>query len=120
MFYIGASPEGPLVASGLDSRTARGARCDLMPVIREGNFVFVTNNGRDFPPLYAKKDIHPGLVILIPGSLEREEQVELFGRVLDVIEPLPDIVNRVIEVFSEGSVEVREWPDPTPTVLGRV
>ena len=35
---------------------------DLMPLIREGNFIFVSNNGRDFLPLYAKEEIHPGLV----------------------------------------------------------
>jgi predicted nuclease of predicted toxin-antitoxin system len=85
---------------------------DLMPVIRQGNFIFVTNNGKGFLTLYAKEGIHPGLVIVIPGSLAREKQIEFFGRVLDVIEPMADFVNKVVEVFSDGSVEVRNWPAP--------
>ena len=84
-----------------------------MPLIREGGFVLVTNNGRDFLSLYAKEDVHPGLVIIIPGSLDREKQLEFFGRVLDVIEPMPDIVNKVVEIFSDGTVEVRDWPEPS-------
>jgi predicted nuclease of predicted toxin-antitoxin system len=95
---------------------------DLMPVIRDGNFILVTNNGKDFLPLYAKEEVHPGLVIIIPGSLEREKQVEFFGLVLDVIEPMPDIVNKVVEIFSDGSVEVRDWPElgSKPTIPGNV
>jgi hypothetical protein len=50
------------------------------------------------------------LVIFIPASLSRKTQVEFFGRVLDVIEAMDDIVNKVVEVFSDGSVEVRDWP----------
>ncbi|WP_244548244.1 DUF5615 family PIN-like protein [Bosea vaviloviae] len=63
---------------------------DLIPVIQSGGFAFVTNNARDFLALYAKEDVHPGLVIIIPGSIGREKQVELFGRALDKIEPLPE------------------------------
>lgn len=93
---------------------------DLMPLIREGGFVLVTNNGKDFLPLFTKEDVHPGLVIIIPGSIDREKQLEFFGRVLDVVEPMPDIVNKVVEVFSDGTVEVRDWPEPasTPTIPG--
>jgi predicted nuclease of predicted toxin-antitoxin system len=92
-------------------RDLQGMRdADLMQVIREGNFIFVTNNGKDFLALYAEEEVHPGLVIIIPGSLGRQKQAEFFGRVLDVIEPMTDIVNKVVEVFSDGSVELREWP----------
>lgn len=35
--------------------------------IREGEFTFVTNNAKDFRKLYAQKEIHAGLVILIPN-----------------------------------------------------
>ncbi len=95
-------------------RGLQGAQdSELMPLIREGGFVLVTNNGRDFLSLYAKEDVHPGLVIIIPGSLDREKQLEFFGRVLDVIEPMPDIVNKVVEIFSDGTVEVRDWPEPS-------
>lgn len=83
---------------------------DLLPLIREGGFILVTNNGRDFLPLYSQEELHPGLVIIIPGNLEREKQLEFFGRVLDFVEPMQDLVNKVVEVFSDGTVELRDWP----------
>ncbi|WP_244514672.1 DUF5615 family PIN-like protein [Ensifer sp. LCM 4579] len=39
---------------------------DLMPRIIEGDFTFVTNNARDFRKLYAKEELHTGLVIIVP------------------------------------------------------
>ena len=48
-----------------------------------------------------------GLVVVDQGGLEPEKQVEFFGFALDVIERMPDIVNRVVEVFSDGSVEAQ-------------
>ena len=83
---------------------------ELMPRIREGGFVFVTNNGKDFLALYAKEEIHPGLIIIIPGNLDRDEQLKFFARVLDFVEPLEHVVNKVVEVFSDGAVTMRDWP----------
>lgn len=62
-------------------------------------------------PLYAHEDVHPGLAIIVPGNVGREAQVEVFGLVLDVIEPMVDIVIKVVEVFSDGCVEAPEWPE---------
>lgn len=39
--------------------------------------IFVTNNARDFPALYARFDIHPGLVIILP-NVGRASQIALF------------------------------------------
>lgn len=83
---------------------------DLMPIIREGGFIFVTNNGRDFLNLYASEEVHVGLIIIIPGSLSKEMQIAFFGLALDVIEPMSDLLNKVVEIYSDGSVEVRDWP----------
>lgn len=85
---------------------------DLLPIIRAESFVLVTNNGRDFLRLYASEDVHPGLVIIVPGGIGAEMQAKLFGCVLEAIESQPDLVNKVIEVFWEGIVEVRDWPVP--------
>ena len=60
-------------------------------------------------PLYSQEELHPGLIIVI-GNLEREKQLEFFGRVLDFVEPMQDLVNKVVEVFSDGTVEMRDWP----------
>jgi predicted nuclease of predicted toxin-antitoxin system len=93
-----------VVYRGLQGKLDR----DLMPAIQDGNFVLVISNGKDFLALYAQVDLHPGLVIIIPGALGREMQLEFFRRVLDVVEPMSDLVNKVIEVFSDGSVDLRD------------
>jgi hypothetical protein len=62
--------------------------------------------------LYAEEEIHPGLVIIVPGGIVREEQINLFGRVLDAIASMADLVNKVVEVFIDETVELREWPSP--------
>jgi predicted nuclease of predicted toxin-antitoxin system len=82
----------------------------LLPAIQGENFVLVTSNGKDFLPLYAAEEIHPGLIIIVPGGIRKERQVNLFSRVLDVIEPMADLVNKVVEVSTEGMVEIRDWP----------
>ena len=83
---------------------------DLLPVIRSESFVLVTNNERDFLRLYREEGVHPGLIIIVPGGVRAGAQVELFGRVLDVIEPMPDLVNKLVKVSLDGSVQVRDWP----------
>ncbi|EME72031.1 hypothetical protein H261_00590 [Paramagnetospirillum caucaseum] len=83
---------------------------DLLPIIRHEGFVFVTNNAKDFLKLYARENIHAGLVIIVPGGIPAEVQVRLFAAVLDEVEAMADLVNRIVEVFSDGSVEIRDWP----------
>jgi predicted nuclease of predicted toxin-antitoxin system len=82
---------------------------DLLPTIFSGGFVFVTNNGRDFLKLYAKEDIHHGLVIIVPGGITSELQVKLFDDVLIAISGLSDLINKVIEVYIDGTIEVRDY-----------
>jgi predicted nuclease of predicted toxin-antitoxin system len=81
---------------------------NLMPLIVQNDFVFVTNNRRDFLMLYAEVELHSGLVIILP-SVDRDEQVRLFNRALDAAEELGDLVNKVIEVDRDGSVKVSNW-----------
>lgn len=85
---------------------------DLMPLIRDEGFVLVTNNARDFLMLYAEEEIHPGLVIIVTAGIVREIQIDLFNRVLDVIAPMADLINKVVEIFINETVEVRDWPRP--------
>lgn len=83
---------------------------DLMPIIRAGDFVFVTNNEGDFVRLFRREDVHSGLIIVVPGGLEVAEQLRLFGAVLDVIEPLPDIMNKIVRVQLDGQVTIEDLP----------
>ena len=76
---------------------------DLMPRIVDGNFTFVTNNARDFRKLYAKEELHAGLVIIVPQVLP-ERQRELFDAVLSELQPDDELLNGVIEITVEGDV----------------
>ncbi|WP_292364884.1 DUF5615 family PIN-like protein [Mesorhizobium sp.] len=41
---------------------------DLMPRILTEDFTFVTNNARDFRRLYAREEVHAGLLIVVPQN----------------------------------------------------
>lgn len=82
----------------------------LMPTIIDGDYVFVTNNGADYRPLYLLQALHPGLIVILP-SVIREHQIHLFKAVLDHLEATGiDTVNTMIEVDADYSVSVRDFP----------
>jgi predicted nuclease of predicted toxin-antitoxin system len=79
----------------------------------EGDFVLVTNNANDFRRLYAVQPLHAGLVIIMP-NVNRVEQQRLFRGALDELAMLGDLVNRVLEVDSDGGdviFTLYDWPD---------
>lgn len=82
----------------------------LMATIQGEGFVLVTSNARDFLNLYGREIVHPGLLVILPGRLRSGAQVRHFGLALDVVEPMPDLINKVVEVNIEGVVKIRDWP----------
>lgn len=84
---------------------------DLLPMLLEENYVLVTNNGEEFKRRYAKLEIHPGLIIIMPGGILKERQVELFDCVLDVVEKMDDLINKVLSVDNDGKVTLSDLPD---------
>ena len=84
----------------------------LMPTITTEGFVLVTSNARDFLRLYARETVHPGLIVILPGNVTAQAQLRLFGLALDVVEPMHDLVNKLVEVSAAGQVSVRDWPSP--------
>jgi len=83
---------------------------NLVPFALDHDYVFVTNNRRDFLKEYARLAVHDGLIIVVP-MVERDEQIRLFGLALDRAQSLPDTVNKLIEVFADGDVRVRDWSE---------
>jgi predicted nuclease of predicted toxin-antitoxin system len=81
---------------------------NLVPFALDHDYAFVTNNRRDFMREYARLSAHAGLIILVP-MVERDEQIRLFGLLLDHIQSLPDTVNKLVEIFSDGEIRVRDW-----------
>jgi hypothetical protein len=74
----------------------------------ERNHVFVTNNRRDFLRLYAQLEVHNGSIVIVP-AVDTEEQIRLFGIALDAAERQDSLINLLIEVHTDGSVDVRTW-----------
>jgi predicted nuclease of predicted toxin-antitoxin system len=83
---------------------------NLMPAIREESFTLVTNNRGHFLTLFAKEEVHPGLIVILPGGIGREKQLSLFNLVLTALEPLDDLVNKLVEIDFDGQVSIVPWP----------
>lgn len=81
----------------------------LMDIILGGDFLFVTNNARDFIKLFSKVDLHNGLVVIIPRA-RLAEQIDMFEAALIFIEGLSDTVNRLIEVHSVDDIRLSNLP----------
>lgn len=96
----------------------RAADTVLYAVVSAEEWVFVTNNHRDFRSLTARAGRHFGLVLL-PQRF-RSEQPPMLEGILDYIErcsanaglhPAVWMVNRVVEYHDEDdSVSGAEWP----------
>lgn len=92
---------------------------NLMPVIVEGDWTFVTKNSVDFrgpahapgqPGEYARLDLHAGLICLNgPVGMDLDMQLELFEVALDDLDAEPDLVNQVLEVTlgNTGDEEIK-------------
>jgi hypothetical protein len=81
---------------------------NLVPFALDHDYAFVTSNRRDFLREYAHLSAHDGLIILVP-MVERNDQVRLFGLVLDRLQTLPDTTNKLVEIFSDGEIRGRDW-----------
>ena len=83
----------------------------LMAKIRREDYAFVTNNRADFTSLYAKEELHAGLVIILP-NVTPSRQRELFRAALSHIGNR-DLINAVLEVDLSGATATcREYSNP--------
>ena len=80
----------------------------LREVILREEFVFVTNNARDFRELMGVTELHPGLIVILPSVTPRIQR-ELFQRALVEASKLSEMLNRVVEIDSD-EVRVYELP----------
>jgi predicted nuclease of predicted toxin-antitoxin system len=84
----------------------------LMATIRNGDYTFVTNNRVDFASLYAREELHAGLVIVVP-NVTPSRQRELFQAALWHIGKR-ELINIVLEVaFVNAAATCREYPFPS-------
>ena len=76
------------------------------------DMVLVTNNRTDFRALYSRRELHPGLMIIVP-SVDQDGQRRLFMAALEQLRLTSGLVNKVLEAsFIAGQVrlELYDWP----------
>jgi predicted nuclease of predicted toxin-antitoxin system len=72
----------------------------LMRVIREEEYAFVTNNRSDFLDLHGKEPLQAGVIVIVPNVIPTQQQ-ELFAAALKHI-GTRDLTNTVVEVRFVG------------------
>ena len=99
---------------------------ELLPVILQGDWVFVTKNAYDFRgPIdapgrkgeYAKTELHAGLVCLNgPPGMDLDLQLDLFDAAMDELERDADLMNQVVEVsaatLAAAEFQIRRYDLP--------
>jgi hypothetical protein len=99
----------------------------LLPVILDGDWTFVTRNSVDFrgPPNapgskgeYRKADLHAGFICLNgPPGIDLDMQIELFAFALDALDEDGDHVNQALEVTlddaSDAEVKIVRYALPS-------
>jgi predicted nuclease of predicted toxin-antitoxin system len=83
----------------------------IMRVIREQEYTFITNNRTDFLDLHGKEPLHAGVIVIVPNVVPLQQQ-ELFAVAMKHI-GTRDLTNTVVEVqFVEGNVQCLEYELP--------
>jgi predicted nuclease of predicted toxin-antitoxin system len=72
--------------------------------------VLVTKNVEDFVKLARARELHPGIILLEDGDLVRDEQLQVVRAAVAVLRPEPDLVNRVLRVWANGTSVFEEVP----------
>ena len=83
----------------------------LMRVIREEEYTFVTNNRSDFLDLHGKEPLHAGVIVIVPNVIPTEQR-GLFAAALKHI-GTRDLTNTVVEVrFVGDQIQCSEYELP--------
>jgi predicted nuclease of predicted toxin-antitoxin system len=85
----------------------------LMRVIRQEEYTFVTNNRADFLALHEKEPLHAGVIVIVPNVVPSQQR-ELFAAALKHI-GARDLTNAAVEVrFFKGGIKCSEYELPRP------
>jgi Domain of unknown function (DUF5615) len=83
----------------------------LMQVIREQEYTFVTNNRSDFLDLHGKEPLHAGVIVIVPNVIPLKQR-ELFAAALKHI-GARELTNTVVEVrFVGNDIRCSEYELP--------
>lgn len=90
----------------------------LRQLVHSEGFVLVTDNASDFRPMYAREDVHPGLIV-VPAGYGRARQQTLTRDVISWIvnaalesnhTAADYMLDRLVEIEQDGSVTTYELP----------
>ncbi|PPQ35126.1 DUF5615 family PIN-like protein [Rhodopila globiformis] len=108
-YLAGTAKERGYVAMHVAWLNREGADDRVLAMLAaERDYIIVTNNRRDFLRIYAQLEVHNGLIIIVP-TVAADEQCRLSGLALDTVECQDSLINLLVEVRADGSVEVRNW-----------
>jgi predicted nuclease of predicted toxin-antitoxin system len=83
----------------------------LMRVIREEEYTFVTNNRADFLVLHGNEPLHAGVIVIVPNVVPSQQR-GLFAAALKHV-GARELTNAVVEVrFVKGGIECSEYELP--------
>jgi predicted nuclease of predicted toxin-antitoxin system len=83
----------------------------LIRVIREQEYTFVTSNRSDFLNLHGREPLHAGVIIIVPNVIPSQQR-ELFAAALKHI-GTRDLTNTVVEVrFVQNDIQCSEYELP--------
>jgi predicted nuclease of predicted toxin-antitoxin system len=75
--------------------------------------ILVTCNVDDFLMLAHARELHPGVILVEDGDLLRDEQLQVVRRAVVVLRGEPDLVNRVLRIWLDGTTAFEEIPPAT-------
>lgn len=80
----------------------------------EEDRILVTSNVADFARLARAAEVHPGLVLIEQGGLRRDQQLEIVGRALALVqaelEGGADMVNRALRIWADTTYVFDDLP----------
>jgi predicted nuclease of predicted toxin-antitoxin system len=84
---------------------------ELMSIVMEQSYTFVTNNRSDFLSLYQREALHAGLIVIVP-NVTPARQRELFHAVLEHAGSR-QLINTLVEVrYAGNGIECVEFALP--------
>jgi predicted nuclease of predicted toxin-antitoxin system len=82
----------------------------------EEDRILVTANVKDFQRLARARELHPGIVLFLAGSLSRDEQLALLYKAVAELEQEllegRDMINRILEIDENGECSFYDLPLP--------
>lgn len=72
--------------------------------------VLATKNVADFVKLARARELHAGIILIEDGDLVRDEQLRVLRAAVAALSGEPDLVNRVLRLWADGTAVFEDVP----------